>query len=167
MTLSASTLRERHPRLLPETANNLALKIAVALDRHHASPIALRAEMFGERLEWEISWQPRTEDAQSMLDQKVVTQLGAEGLALLLMNEMMGWVVVRKLQEGEHADWLLRGKHDEFIGLEVAGTDHGDPRARLRRKLADVAEFELPGIRVACVVHFQGPEVIAREQHDE
>jgi len=68
-----------------------------------------------------------------MLDANVVTELGAEALALALVHETRGWVVRRRLQRGEFADWLLDAPDGKVVALEVSGTDTVDRGLRHSR----------------------------------
>jgi hypothetical protein len=48
-------------------------------------------------------------------------------VALALVYVSRSWMVLRRLQREEHADWLLRETTSRrLVALEVSGTDEGD-----------------------------------------
>ena len=98
-----------------------------------------------------------------MLDANVVTELGAEALALTLVHETRGWVARRRLQRGEFADWLMTAPDGKVVALEVSGTDAGDHEARMRQKLLQVAKCVAGKTLAACVVSFLQPSIAAKE----
>jgi hypothetical protein len=65
------------------------------------------------------------------------------------------------MRRGEYADWLLRREND-WLALEVSGTTGGDWRGRLREKEEQVAKCTFPASRMAIVVGFDQPIVLAR-----
>lgn len=163
MNLDVDSLQHRHPRLLAESAADLTLNVAVALDRHHQPGATMGVEVFGVAAQARVSWRARSPDDATMLDRNRVTELGAETIALVIVHETRGWVVSRKLQQGEFADWLLLDRDGRKVALEVSGTDDGNAEARIREKLAQVANCTAGLTRAACVVHFLEPRAIARE----
>ena len=98
-----------------------------------------------------------------MLDANVVTELGAEALALTLVHETRGWVARRRLQRGEFADWLMDAPDGKVVALEVSGTDEGDHEARMRQKLLQVAKCVAGRTLAACVESFLQPSIAAKE----
>jgi hypothetical protein len=159
MKLELESLRDRHPILQPEHTADLALHAAVALHRQrHASGVTLLVEMWSSQVaNVSVHWDARPAHAEETLDAKRVTELGAETLALLLVHEALGWVVRRRLQEGDFADWLLRDRDGGLVALEVGGTREGDPAARMRSKVEQVAKCDEADTRAACVVRFSEP----------
>jgi hypothetical protein len=69
-------------------------------------------------------------------------------------------VVKRRLQRRESADWLLRSDAG-WLALEVSGTASGNPIARLEEKKLQVARCSLPADRLAIVVAFDRPSIVA------
>jgi hypothetical protein len=163
VNLDVDSLRERHPRLLPESAAALSLNVAVALDRRHKPGVKMDTNAFGTVVEASVSWQARPSNAAEMLDRKKVTELGAEAIALILVHETRGWVARRRLQEGEFADWLLMDKDGRKVALEVSGTDEESAEGRMREKLEQVAKCTAGQTRAACVVRFLDPLARAKE----
>jgi hypothetical protein len=161
--LDLRTLRDRHPRLLPETAAILAVNAAVALERRHGPGVEASLRAFGAESVATIDWEPATERAPLMLDANDVTELGAEALALAAVHETRGWVARRRLQHGEYADWLMTLPDGSVAALEISGTDEGDHEVRMRQKLLQVAKCVVGKTLAACVVSFLEPSISARE----
>ena len=67
------------------------------------------------------------------------------------------WVVRRRLQRGESADWLLRDSEDNLVALEVSGLDTADGGRRLREKLTQAQRASAAGQRAACVIELAAP----------
>jgi hypothetical protein len=91
------------------------------------------------------------------VDYHRVTEEAAEGIALALVSSGCNWIVLRRLQRGEVADWLLRGSNGALVALEVSGLDAPDNGRRLREKLAQVhkARFD---VKAACLVVLAKPQ---------
>jgi hypothetical protein len=158
MKLDLERLAEAHPLLPAPTAQDLAHKAALALQRRHVPGVAAQVTVMAESHRPTLHWRNRDASDAQQLDQLRVTEDGAEAVALTLVNAMRGWVVLRRLQRGEHADWLLRDTMSRrLVALEVSGTDEGDGRARLAAKLSQVSETRAARIRAACVVGFLEP----------
>lgn len=90
-------------------------------------------------------------------DHHRVTEDGAEALALALVNIVRGWVVRRRLQRGEFADWLLQAPGDLLVALEVSGIDGTPDHRRLEEKLRQVKRAKVGDHQSACVVAFGPP----------
>jgi hypothetical protein len=149
-----------HPKLLgyPTDLSRLG---ALALQRAgHASPVDAGVDHEGQAANAEIEWLVQELALLEVLDSKRVTEDGAEAVALAYASSWKGWVVKRRLQARERADWLL---HNEgaWLALEVSGTAEGDPFARLKEKKQQVAQCSLPAERLAIVVAFDGPSILA------
>lgn len=156
--IDLEALHERHPCLLPEHTAALALFAATALQRaNHAPGVEVQVDVLGTVGVEPFTWAPRPVDATlATLDANHITEFGAEALALSLVHESRGWVVRRRLQRFESADWLLEDGAGELVALEVSGTVDGDAADRMRDKLVQVAKAD--AVRcVACVVRFLEP----------
>jgi hypothetical protein len=134
---------------------------ALALQRAgHASPV--RTEVDHDSLEStvDIEWLSQDLTPLEVLDSNRVTEDGAEAVALTYANSKAGWVVYRRLRRGESGDWLM---HNEvgWLALEVSGTMAGNPVARLKEKKEQVARCTLPADRLAIVVAFDRPLIMA------
>lgn len=152
-------LREMHPLLPATTAVEYAFRAGLALERRgHASGVEL-AVAHEEEVEQAMPmvWDSSLDDALMQLDAIRVTEDGAEAVALVLANVLRGWVVRRRLQRGESADWLLAGPGESLVALEVSGIDGAADSGRMDEKLAQVAKATICTQRYACVVAFERP----------
>jgi len=114
----------------------------------------------GQEATAEIAWQSQALALLNVLDSHRITEDGAEAVALTYVSCKAGWVVKRRLQRGESADWLLRNE-DGWLALEVSGTTAGDPYVRLQEKKQQAARCSLPVSRLAVVVAFDRPSILA------
>jgi hypothetical protein len=115
----------------------------------------------GEEGRAEITWLSQDMALLLALNDKRVTEEGAEAVALVYANASGGWVVKRRLQQTEGADWLL-SKERRWLALEVSGTAAGDPFARLEdKKRQIIVHCSLGAERLAVVVAFDGPSIVA------
>lgn len=134
---------------------------ALALQRAgHASPVRTEVDHDGIEAPAEIEWLSQDLTLLEVLDSNRVTEDGAEAVALTYANSKAGWVVKRRLQRRESADWLM---HNEvgWLALEVSGTIAGDSVARLKEKKEQVARCSLAADRLAIVVAFDRPLILA------
>lgn len=132
----------------------------LALQRSgHTSPVRVGVDDHGLKASAEIEWLSQALALLDVLDSHRVTEDGAEAVAITYVNSKAGWVVKRRLQRGESADWLL---HNEtgWLALEVSGTIEGDPFIRLKEKQQQVARCSLPADRLAVVVLFDEPSIV-------
>src|SRR5689334_20581055 len=122
MKLDLGLLIDMHPVLTPTRAADLAHYAAVGLERHgHVSGAQLAARLDEAEHDASIGWIAAAADAGVALDQHRVTEEAAEAIALALVRVAFGWVVRRRLQRGESADWLLTDPDRGRVGLEVSG----------------------------------------------
>lgn len=135
---------------------------ALALQRAgHTSPVRTEVDHDGLQSAADIEWLSQDLALLNVLDGNRVTEDGAEAVALTYANSKTGWVVKRRLQRRESADWLM---HNEvgWLALEVSGTIAGDPVARLKEKKEQVARCTLAvDDRLAIVVAFDRPLIMA------
>jgi hypothetical protein len=130
MTLSLHDLRSMHPKLTGHPTDFSRFG-ALALQRAgHASPAPIGIDHDGVENRADIAWLTQDPILLEALDGKRVTEEGAEAVALVYANATAGWVVKRRLQQTEGADWLLN-KEKRWLALEVSGTAVGDSFARL------------------------------------
>ena len=154
-------LKSMHPLLPASTAVEYAHRAAVGLGWHRHEPgVALATlieDMAGNAsLHWVVS---PLGDAEQ-LDRHRVTEDAAEAVALALVNVARGWVVRRRLQRGEFADWLLQDAEARLVALEVSGIGDGEDPDRLRIKLDQVRLATIANQRGACVVELPAPRAI-------
>jgi hypothetical protein len=126
----------------------------------HTSPVRAGIDHNGLGSMAEIEWLSQGLALLDVLDKNRVTEDGAEAVALSYAHSKAGWVVKRRLQRGESADWLLHGEAG-WLALEVSGMIEGDPFARLKEKKQQVARCSLPADRLAIVIAFDRPLIMA------
>jgi hypothetical protein len=151
------------PGLRAESAEPLAFRAVIALQRHHQSGVKLSGTMRGKDLREALKWKERPAQLTEMEDFNRVTEEGAEALALALAGRHCGWRVKRRLQSrlSEGADWLMVSGASEVI-VEVGGTDEGGLEVLHRRKVSQAQGASWPrGVaRAACMVRFVEPKVL-------
>lgn len=134
---------------------------ALALERAgHSSPVRTETEHDGQGDHVEIEWLPQDATILGVADAHRVTEDGAEAVALSYAHGIGRWLVKRRLRRGEYADWLLQ-VDGRSLALEVSGTTTDDARSRLRDKKEQVERCTLPATRMAVVVAFVRPTILA------
>ena len=159
MRLALADLWLMHPRLRGHSTDYAKIG-GLALQRAgHASPV--RAGVYpGVEEMADIDWPVQDTTLLQVLDANRVTEDGAEAVALAYANASAGWVVKRRLQRSESADWLLHSE-SRWLALEVSGVAQGDPSGRLNEKKKQVARCSLAAERLAVVVAFEQPAIFA------
>jgi hypothetical protein len=166
MEIDLADLREMHPRLPEDLALVMIGRAALSLQKNgHESPVNLRMDVERAVTRGMLSWPGSDPGFLDQHDSKRLTEDGAEAIALALGHKSRGWRIVRRLQQGEHADWLLEessaGKSLR-IALEVSGVARGSITSRLTEKLEEVSRSEDVDQQWAGVVGFQQPVVALR-----
>jgi hypothetical protein len=160
--IDLARLCEMHPRLPPDLGGMLAVRAALGLQRNDHSPgTELQLVVENARLRGVLTWLVADLGTLGQHDSKRITEDGAEAIALAVAHESNAWHVVRRLQQGEHADWLLEHRSNDvrkLIAFEVGGTDRRAIAALLREKLAQVAKSIDVDHRCAGVVGFKQPQ---------
>ena len=134
---------------------------ALALEREgHTSPVRTETEHDGQRNETEIEWLAPDSTILGVIDPHRITEDGAEAVALSYAHGIGRWLVKRRLRRGEYADWLLQAG-GQSLALEVSGTTTSDARSRLQEKKEQVVRCTLPVTRMAVVVAFVKPLILA------
>ena len=105
----------------------------------------------------ELHWTSPLADDYRQLDSLRVTEDAAEGVALALVAVSRNWVVRRRLQRGEFADWLLADAEQRPVALEISGLDRDISGRRLLEKKEQVSRSRDVVIRAACVVELAIP----------
>lgn len=149
-----------HPKLLGHPTD-LPRFGALALQRAgHASPVQAEVDHAGVAATANIEWLAQELAQLEVLDGNSVTENGAEAVALVYVSARAGWVMKRRLQQKEHADWLLQNDKG-WLALEVSGTAEGDPFARMKEKKQQIGQCSLAAERLAVVVAFDRPTIVA------
>ena len=157
MQLDLALLKEMHPLLPVTTASEYGYCAALGLQRHqHASGVRMTSELDGSRQDTILLWDV-TRDKGEQLDHHRITEHAAEAISLALVSVAFNWVVRRRLQRGEAADWLLQDDANALVALEVSGLNGGDSRRRLREKTVQAGRATICERRVACVIQLSTP----------
>ena len=160
MTLRLHDLYLNHPKLRGHPTDFVKYS-ALALQRSgHVSPVRSNVEHDGEKAATQIEWPRQDMAALGVIDNHRVTEDGAEAVALAYVNLKASWVVKRRLQRGESADWLLNNSTG-WLAMEVSGTITDSPQGRLAEKKQQVSRCSLPAERLAVVVAFDSPTILA------
>jgi len=158
-TLDLERLVEAHPKLSLVRAAELAECAALALEaRGHEPGIELAIEFLEDRNAARVAWTRRGPANASMRNAHRITEDGADGVTLAVIGTRK-WRVLRCLQRGTYADWLVVDETGTERALEVAGTAEGDLAAALRREQAQVDRSPYSQ-RSVCVVRFAEPRLV-------
>jgi len=151
-------LKQMHPLLPAATALEYGHRASIGLERQgHIPGVVLEALLDEEARNATLRWvSPPRGDAQQ-LDHHRITEDSAEAIALALVHGARRWVVRRRLQRGESADWLLQDPEARLVALEVSGIAEGKDSQRLRKKLEQVAKVKVTEHHAACVVELPVP----------
>jgi hypothetical protein len=175
MTLSA--LAEGMPGLTPASGQTLAEAAAVCLeDRKHQTGVCLpRAGLMSEDLH--VEWLPVDEQQRhSHADMQEATERGACGVAILVVREVTGLVVIDRSKKGTGFDYWLADKDYDvgalpFSGkmsrLEVSGILFGtktqiDTRIKQKKDQMKPSDHLAPGL--VAVVEFGTPIACVEKQ---
>src|SRR5436305_6886887 len=127
MEIDLAKLREMHPRLPEDLALLITVRAALGLQRNgHESPVAIGLDLERVASQGSLAWLLSDLAELDQHDQNRITEDGAEAVALALAHRHRGWRVVRRLQPGEHGDWLLEQAGEgprQLVALEVSGVD--------------------------------------------
>lgn len=166
MDIDLADLREMHPRLPEDRALVMIGHAALSLQRNgHGSPVNIRLDIDRAVTHGKLAWPGSDPGFLDQHDSKRLTEDGAEAVALALCHQARGWRVVRRMQQGECADWLLEGtsdSHRQRIALEVSGVARGSITARLTQKLNQVLQSEDVDQQWAGIVGFEEPVAALR-----
>jgi hypothetical protein len=165
-TLNLVALAEGMPGLTPACGISLAESAAVCLeDRSHKTGAAfyltgIKAEQFP--MEW-----PFVDEQQrrSHNDLQEATERGAYGIAILIVCDLTGKVVVERSKKGPGFDYWLGEEDDDLLfsgkaRLEVSGILSGSSslvQARVRQKKEHVKPSDHLAPGYVAVVEFSTP----------
>lgn len=168
MEIDLADLREMHPRLPEDLALILISRAALSLQKNgHGSPVVIRLDLEQVVSQGRLAWPKSDPVHMDQHDSKRLTEDGAEAIALALGHRAYGWRIVRRMQQGESADWLLEeakeGVHSR-VALEVSGVARGSITSRLAEKLEQVSRVEDEDVdqQWAGVVGFEEPVAALR-----
>lgn len=168
-SISLATLAEGMPGLTTAAGQILAEAAAVCLEhRAHISGVRLpRTGLMREELH--LEWQPVDEQQRRChADIQEATERGASGVAILVVREVTGLVVVERSMKGTGFDYWLGERDYEglpFHGLcrlEVSGILTGTQwqiESRIKQKKAQMRPTDHLGAGFVAVVEFGTPIV--------
>jgi hypothetical protein len=160
--IDLARLRDMHPLLPADMAGVMVMRAALGLQRNrHSSGVGLQMAIENRRHYCALIWPAADLGAAKQHDDKRITEDGAEAIALAVAYRTRAWRVVRRMQQGEHADWLLEDQDKgvrKLVAFEVGGTDQRSITGPLRDKLVQVAKSVDVDQRWAGVVGFKKPE---------
>ena len=173
--LQIENLDDRHPGLLPSTAANYLDAARVCLDRYHTPPADFTLSNNNQTTQTELSWTPtddRCRNAWANLED--ATRDGAYALALAAIEQLRGFVAIRRAQSRTGADYYVVpiGQDPEDLEncyrLEISGASLGNSaiKQRLREKLIQVRKGDSPLPAIAAVVGFREKVIIIQTVED-
>lgn len=164
--LNLFALSEGMPGLTTACGTSLAEAAAVCLeDRKHQSGVSFR--LFGMKTEqFPLEWLPVDEqDRRCYADLQEATERGAYGIAILLVRDLTGKVVVERSKKGPGFDYWLGDDDDDslFAGkarLEVSGIlagNRGQVQTRVNQKKEQIKPSAALAPGYVAVVEFSAP----------
>ena len=161
----------RIPAITPAVGNALAEAGAICLEsQDHQPGVSLSVRGYREQVH-PLTWRLATEQARrSWNSPDTATEKGAEGVAILIAKEVIGYSVIRQSRIGTGFDYWIGEESTGFsnkAGLEISGIRRGDyshVRARVRKKLRQ-ANRSRKLQTYAIVVEFGNP--LAEVQRNE
>ena len=166
--IDLNCLCDMHPRLrlAGDMAAIMVMRAALALQRNgHVSGADLQIAVESVTSCCALIWPAADPAGAEQHDSKRITEDGAEAIALAVVHRKKAWRVVRRMQQEEHADWLLEHRDNgprKLVAFEVSGTEQPSITQRMREKLAQVAKSRDVDQRYAGVVGFKRPETALR-----
>ena len=124
-----------------------------------------------------LTWHPVSEQARrSWNDERKATEMGAEGIAILIAKSEIGYEILRRSWQGTGFDYWMGTVSDagvqDMAGLEISGIRNGDARtvrARGREKLQQANQSgNRPSHIYVIVIEFGTPlaEVHQNERNE-
>ncbi len=163
--LPLRNLGARHPGVTQALGDSYSEAAFVCLNRHHTSPVTLKADFHGEQAEYLAEWEPPdTKLLRSWANDIDATEAGAYCISLAAIETLAGLVAVRRAETLTGADYYVAplGSDPEdlesCIRLEISGVSAGNKAVieeRLRKKVkqAEKGQSNLPAI--ASVIGFK------------
>jgi len=161
--IDLAQLGEMHTKLPTDLALSMVGQAAMALERNgHAPGVRVSLDVEQVLSNGSLSW-PRVDLGKvDQHDRHRITELGAETVALVLAHRHRAWRIIRRMQRGGRADWLLEDARGGTVALEVSGVDRGAIATRLSQKLKQVGKSPDVDQRWASVVGFEEPTAAIR-----
>lgn len=138
---------QRHRALTPPVAGSYREAASVCLSRHHGPPVQVTLSDNGAESSAELTWPaPDARALAAWANRTDATEAGAYGCVIAGVEELRGFVAVRRAEIGTGADYYVgppgAGEHDleDCVRLEVSGVDAGDHREVAKRLLQKVSQ---------------------------
>lgn len=181
-SLAIAALHVRHPGVSPEVSAFYAAAAAVCLHRHHRSPAQFDIAEDGDpAASYGAAWdEPSDSQERAYANEEDTTENGAYCVALAAADAHLSLLALRRSQSRSGADYYLipdgtaiSADHEldlerpDLVRLEVSGIDEDSEqalRARLRRKLDQVARAPSDVPAIAAVVGFKTTRVAFARQ---
>jgi hypothetical protein len=163
MRVELGKLRVFYGKLPASRAQTLVNAAALGLQRGQHAPGVTINLIVGEQRrvpDPELDWEAANLGELLQHDHNRITEDAAEAIALGLAALEMQWTVLRRLQRGEYADWLLSAAEGKRVAFEVCGTDGVFRPRLLKTELDQVARSTAGDVRAACVVALASPEAV-------
>ena len=164
--LNLGALAVGMPGLTPACGTSLAESAAVCLE-HREHQIGVTFHLTGMKPEqFPIEWSPVDEQTRRTYnDLQEATERGAYGIAILVVHNLTGKVVVERSKKGPGFDYWLGDDDDDtlFLGkarLEVSGILSGSAsviQSPMREKKEQIKPSEHLGPGYVAVVEFGTP----------
>jgi hypothetical protein len=165
MVLDLSRLLTSHPALVGHVIDYPASGALILQSCGHSSPRAITVHNESDEFAATIRWVIEAGASVSAHDLNRLIEDGAEAVALQYVYMLGNWVVKRRLQRTESADWLLE-RPGGSMALEVSGMRSGRVGQRLQEKVIQVSRCTLPVEKTAVVVVFEEPAIWARQANE-
>ena len=157
------------PGMSPEVGGSLAQAGGVCLDSQRHLPGVVLSVTGVSSANYSLFWAPIDDQARkSWNDDQEATEYGASAIAVLLVQNQLGYAITSRARKGTGFDyWLGR---DSFTApfkdearLEVSGIRSGTStaiRKRVRAKRQQVAQRSSPLPGFVVVVEFSCPQAV-------
>lgn len=162
--LDLENMQERHPALTLAIAACNREAACVCLSRHHPTPVEFSISDNGTQSEVIVQWTvPDGRTKAAWANEIDTTEAGAYCCVIAGVEHARGFVAIRRAETKTGADYYIAlPKHtlddlEDFIRLEVSGTDKGDGTevaARLKSKLSQAQQGKSNLPAIAGVVGF-------------
>jgi len=179
-TLTLTILAKGLPGITPAFGQTLAEAGAICFeDQNHSSGVEIKVDG-AFQAKYQVFWQQVTDQVQRCYnDEDFATELGAYGIAFLLVLDLTDYTIIEQSRRGTGFDyWLgkaLDNKELPFQNkerLEVSGIRSGDStrvKARVNQKLKQVRLSNATGLpALIVVVEFSAPlsQIVRNERRN-
>ena len=165
-SIDLNSLADGMPGLTSACGKSLAEAAAVCLeDRKHQSGTSLHLTGF-QKQERALNWSTVTDQQRRCYnDLQEATERGACGVAILVVRELTGLLVVERSKKGPGFDyWLGKADDDDLFGnkarLEVSGILSGvdsDIKSRVKQKKKQIEPSAKLAPGYVAIVEFSKP----------